>query len=185
MWPGTNENQREEGQKGSKKFAGKTFCFVPSFRFVFAISASFEATWEFRTTELTWNHFVAWAVDSYRVDRRKSARGLPSTARDRQIDQRLTPFPLNFLYQLNFQFFLLFERRLRILSVQKFISLLLLKFWCRNVILNSGNSHGHIDDAFLVLAAACCFFLSRFFASCFKPLSRLLTQNFFFFDLQT
>lgn len=31
------------------------------------------------------------------------------------------------------------------------------KFWCRNYCLESGNSHGHIDDALLCFCCCCCF----------------------------
>lgn len=58
---------------------------------------------------------MALAAGSHLVDRQKSARDLPLTARDRRIDQCLMPL-LNFPLQLNFQFLLMLNVELRTMT---------------------------------------------------------------------
>lgn len=137
--------------------------------------------------KLTWIHFVEWAAGWRRAGRRISVRDPPSTAPDRQIDRHLTPFSLNFPFQLNFQLFhwiLTFRDEMWLFEVRKcfvnFCCFPNFKFWCRNYCLESGNSHGHIDDALLcfllllLLLHDGTFFLSLVFL---KPLSRLFNSK--------
>jgi hypothetical protein len=50
--------------------------------------------------KLTWIHFAVCVIECLHVDRRRFARDLPLTTRDRQIDQHSMPFSLS----LNFTF---------------------------------------------------------------------------------
>lgn len=170
--PGREAQSRTESKKKTKGIAGRAFS---RFSFSFSTICVLEVLESVRSSvawggRLTWIHFVAWAAGWRLVGLRIFARGLPSTAPDRQTDQHLTPFSLNFPSQLNFQFFTTFvelwSKIWFVFGVETVFGFS--KFWCQTIAFRVRKfSRTHRWCLFFAAAASFLFQLIFVFFACF------------------